>query len=135
MKTIAKTLVVISMLMISLQIIAGNPTLSKKVNYQVQIHLQKDIHVNSMNIFVAMTDGHNKMIAAPQLLRDGKVSYDFYESSTVLGTRVAQLIYTEPNTPELIYSSPDIQNGKFAVGGTYLFNLYIVIQKPGSGEE
>ncbi len=135
MKTIAKTLIAIGILMISLQVIAGNPTLTNYVHYKVQIHLSKDIPFNTNNVFVVMTDGNNKMVAAPQLLRYGKVFYDFYESYSVVGTRVAQLINTEGFTTELFHSSPDIQNGKFAVGGTYLFNLYVEFQKPGKGEE
>lgn len=61
MKTIAKTLIAISVLMISLQVIAGgNQTTTGKVHYKVQIHLPKDIPFKTKNIFVVMTDGNNK---------------------------------------------------------------------------
>ena len=131
MKTIAKTLIAISVLMISLQVIAGNnQTMTGKVHYKVQIHLPKDIPFNTRNIFVVMTDERNNPVAPPQSLCYGKISYDFYESQTVIGTRVAQLIYSDGNTTKLFNSTPDVQNGKFGVGSTYLFNLYVVFLNP-----
>jgi len=132
MKTIAKTLIAISVLMISLQVIAGNnQTMTGKVHYKVQIHLPKDIPFNTRNIFVVMTDERNNLVAPPQLLRYGKISYDFYESQNVIGTRVAQLIYSDGTTTRLFHSDPDVQNGKFGIGGTYLFNLYVVFSNSG----
>jgi hypothetical protein len=77
-----------------------------------------------------MSDENNKMIAAPQLLIYGKTSYEFYESQTVIGTRVASLIYSDGTTTGLFHSTPDVQNGKFGIGGTYLFNLYVLFSKP-----
>jgi hypothetical protein len=134
MKTIAKTLVAIIIMMISLQVIAGgngNSTTTGKVHYKVQIHLQKDVPFKTKNVFVVMSDENNKLVAAPQLLIYGKTSYEFYESQTVIGTRVASLIYTDGNTTGLFHSTRDVQNGKFGVGGTYLFNLYVLITDPG----
>ena len=136
MKTIAKTLIAISVLMISLQVIAGNnQPITGKVHYKVQIHLPKDIPFNARNIFVVMTDERNNLVAPPQLLRYGKISYDLYESQNVIGTRVAQLIYSDGTTTKLFHSDPDVQNGKFGIGGTYLFNLYVVFSKPGTVED
>ena len=132
MKTIAKTLIAISVLIISLQVIAGgNQTTTGKVHYKVQIHLPKDIPFKTKNIFVVMTDCNNKPVAPPELLRYEKVSYDFYESQTVIGTRIAQLIYRDGNTTELLHSAPDVQKSKFGVGNTYLFNLYVVFSNSG----
>jgi hypothetical protein len=134
MKTIAKTLVAIIIMMISLQVIAGgngNSTTTGKVHYKVQIHLQKDVPFKTKNVFVVMSDENNKLVAAPQLLIYGKTSYEFYESQTVIGTRVASLIYTDGNITGLFHSTRDVQNGKFGVGGTYLFNLYVLITDPG----
>jgi len=136
MKTIAKTLIAISVLMISLQVIAGNnQPITGKVHYKVQIHLPKDIPFNTRNIFVVMTDERNNPVAPPQLLRYGKTSYDLYESHNVIGTRVAQLIYSDGNTTRLFNCTPDVKTGKFGLGGTYLFNLYVVFPKPGTVED
>ena len=131
MKTIAKTIIAISVLMISLQVIAGNDqTITGKVHYKVQIHMKKDIPFNTRNIFVVMTDERNIPVAPPQLLLYGKIFYNFYESQTVIGTRVASLIYSDGTTTGLFHSTPDVQNGKFGIGGTYLFNLYVLFSKP-----
>lgn len=131
MKTIAKTIIAISVLMISLQVIAGNnQTTTGKVHYKVQIHLQKDVPFKTKNVFVVMTDERNIPVAPPQLLLYGKIFYDFYESKTVIGTRVAQLIYANGNTTELFRSNPDVQKGKFVICNTYLFNLYVIFLNP-----
>jgi hypothetical protein len=136
MKTIAKTLIAISVLMISLQALAGGSTASiGKVHYKVQVHLPKDTPFYTRNVFVVMTDENNRMIAPVQLLRFGVFSYEFYESTTVQGTRIAKLVYSDGNTTELFHSVPDSQTGRFSIGGTYLFNLYLVVPKTGKNEE
>ena len=126
MKTIVKTLVAISILMISLQVIAGgNQTSMAKIHYKVQIHLPRVSPFYTRNIFVVMTDENNKMVAPVELLRYGKVSYDFYESPSVKGTRKAQLVYSDGTTSRLFNSTPDVQTGSFILGGEYMFNLYV----------
>jgi len=136
MKTIAKTFVAISILMISLQVIAGNNQNSiGQVHFKVQIHLPKDIPFHVRNIYVVMTDGNNNLIANPQLLQYGKVFYDFYEAQSVNGTRKAALIYSDGSTTKLFNCDPDVQNGAFKVGSTYLFNLYVVFPPLSIGEE
>jgi hypothetical protein len=131
MKTIAKILVTISILMISLQVTAGNnqPTLGQ-VHYKVQIHLPKDIPFQANNVFVVMTDDRDTPIAPPQLLKYGKLSYDFNENKSVIGTRKAMLIYIDGTTSRLFNCTPDVQSGKFIIGGTYQFNVYVVFQNP-----
>jgi hypothetical protein len=134
MKTIATTLIAITIMMISLQVNAGgngNATTTGKVHYQVQIHLLKDIPFKTKTVFVVMSDENNKLVAAPQLLIYGKTSYEFYESQSVIGTRVASLIFTDGNSSGLFHSTPDAQNGKFGLGCTYLFNLDVLISDPG----
>ena len=126
MKTIAKTLIAISILMISLQVIAGgNQPILGKVHYKVMVHLPKDVPFYTRNIFVVMTDENNRMVAPAELLRYGKISYDFYESSCVKGIRKAQLVYSDGTTCRLFNSAPDVQNGSFILGGNYMFNLYV----------
>ena len=135
MKTIAKTLVAISILMISLQVIAGNPTAFSTVHYKVLTHLQTVPQIPGMNIYVVITDGNNKMVTSPQLLRTGKNSYDFYESEGTFGTRVAQLILPEGYPTEILQYVPDARSGKFIPGHEYQFNLFIKIQKLGEVDE
>jgi hypothetical protein len=131
MKTIAKTLIAISVLMISLSAFAGGTIPSgASVHYKVQIHLPKP-PVHSQDVFVVMTDGKG-IIAPPQLFSPRKLSYDFYESKNVYGTRIAMLVYFNGSTPVLFNSNPDSKTGKFAIGNTYEFNLFIEIPKPGA---
>ena len=136
MKTIAKTVVAISILMISLPVIAGNtPTSTAKVHYKVQAHLQDVPLIHEMNIYVAITDGNNKLVAPPQLLRSEKNSYEFYESEVAAGTRVAQLIFPEGYPTKRFQVLPDSKSGKFFPGCEYIFNLFIKVQKANGGEE
>jgi len=61
MKTIAKTLAAISILMISLNVIAGtNPLSNGQVHYKVQIHLQKDVPFHTTNVYIVMLDGKDR---------------------------------------------------------------------------
>jgi hypothetical protein len=126
MKTIAKSLIAISILMISFQVIAGgNQTTLAKIHYKVQIHLPRISPFYTRNLFVVMTDANNKLVAPAELLRYEKLSYDFYEAPSVKGTRKAQLVYSDGTTARLFNSAPDVQNGSFILGGNYIFNLYV----------
>jgi voltage-gated potassium channel Kch len=132
MKTIAKTLVAISILMISLSVSAGNNIpVAGQVHYKVQIHLPKDMPFRTEHVYVVMTDERNQPIGPAQLLTYGKLTYEFTENQAVIGTRKAMIIYSDGNTSRLFHSTPDVQNGKFIIGGTYIFNLYIVFEEPG----
>ena len=137
MKTIAKTLVAISILMISLNVIAGtNPLSNGQVHYKVQIHLQKDVPFHTTNVYIVMLDGKDRPIAPAQRIVYGKLSYDFYELQSVIGTRKAILVFDDGSTTRLFNAKPDVQNGKFILGGTYDFNLYITaFQRLGISEE
>jgi hypothetical protein len=136
MKTIAKTLAAISILMLSLQVIAGNnqPNIGQ-VHYKVQIHLQKDVPFRTNNIYVVILDNKDKPVAPPQLLIYGKSSYDFTELESVIGTRKALVVYNDGTTARLFNCTPDVQSGKFLLGHTYDFNVFIRFQKPTVGEE
>jgi hypothetical protein len=136
MKTIAKTLVAISILMISLQVVAGtNPIAIGQVHYKVQIHLQKDVPFRTNNIYVVILDNKDKLIAPPQLLIYGKSSYDFTEPESVIGTRKALVVFNDGTTARVFNCTPDVQTGKFLLGHTYDFNVFIRFQKPTVGEE
>jgi hypothetical protein len=134
MKTIAKTLVVISILMISLQGIAANQVgfSTAQINYQVQINLPKGMPFDDMNIYVAITNERGMLVAPVQKVHPGLTTYYFSESGPKLGTRTASLIYNPLGTENPpFYSTTDSMTGFFKVGVTYTFNLYIKFIVPG----
>ena len=132
MKTITKTLVAISILMISLQVTAGNNQIGTgQVHYNVQIHMPKDMPFNAMNIYVAMTDERGILVAPVQAVHPGLSTYTFNEFGPKLGTRTASLIFDPLGTSTLsLYCLPDSQTGFFKNGVTYLFNLYPTTNPP-----
>jgi hypothetical protein len=132
MKTIAKTIVAISILMISLQVIAANnPVSTGQVHYQVQIHNPKDLPFYSGNIYVAMTNERGILVAPVQAVHSGISTYYFNESGPKTGTRTASLIYNPMGTASLpFYCAPDSKTGIFKNGATYLFNLYPTFNPP-----
>jgi hypothetical protein len=136
MKTIAKILVAISILMISLQVIAANQIGTVQVHYKVQIHLPKGFPPNSGNIFVAMTDERGILVAPVQAVHPGLSTYDFNESGPARGTRTASLIYSPVGTSNFtIFCAPESQTGLFKNGVTYLFDLYVKLLVPVPGGE
>ena len=126
MKTIAKTLVAISIMMISLQVIAANQVGTGQVQYKVQIHLPKDFPVDATNIYVAMTDERGMLVAPVQALHPGLSNYTFNEFGPVRGTRTASLIINPLGMSDFtIYCAPESETGIFKNGATYLFDLYV----------
>jgi hypothetical protein len=129
MKTIAKTLVAVGILMLSLQMIAangGNPTAQTSITYVVKINIPHP-HIGgnyNLVLYVAMTDANGKPIAPAQRFIPGVFTYVFYEKGPYVGTRVAHLV-NDPIVPTNIpfYCAPDSQTGKFLPGNSYLFNL------------
>jgi hypothetical protein len=133
MKTIAKTLIAISAIMIALSASATKPINNESgVHYKVAIHLP-DAPFKANNLYVVMTDGQN-LIAAPQPFTLDKLSYDFYEANNFKGTRTAMLVTFTGRIPALFNSAPDSRTGRFIPGGTYYFNLYIAFPAPGGIE-
>ena len=132
MKTIAKTLVAISILMISLQVIAANNQIGTgQVHYKVQIHLKKALPLNTGNIYVAMTNERGILVAPVQAVRPGLFTYDFNESGPRTGTRTASMIFAPLGTAILpFYCAPDSKTGIFKNGATYPFNLYPTLDPP-----
>ncbi len=126
MKTIAKTLVAISILMISLQVIAANQVGTGKMQYKVQIHLPKDFPFNATTIYVAMTDERGMLVAPVQALHPGLSTYTFNEFGPVKGTRTASLIIKPFGISDFtIYCAPESETGIFKNGVTYVFDLYV----------
>ena len=135
MRTIA-AIIAFSTLMISISLFAGNSNpVSGTVNYQVKVHLPKDTPFYTRNVFVVLVDENNRRVAPEQLLRFGVYTYSFTEKTSVEGTRIAKLVFTNGSTTELFFAAPDSQTGKFTVGNTYLFNLYFVVPSSGKNEE
>jgi hypothetical protein len=135
MKTIAKTLVAISILLLSFQAYsAGNLNTVQSVHYKVNIHLAKIPHFDPKNVYVVMSDG-KAPIAPPQLFRANTLTYEFSEKGTVTGTRVAQLIYNDGTSIGMFGSSVDVKTGRFIAGNTYEFDIYIYDQSAGKSGE
>ena len=130
MKTIAKTLVAVCILMLSLQVNAansnGNPSAQNQIAYSVKINAPQ-WHIGGFNLvlYVAVTDEHGKPIAPAQRAVPGKSTYMFYENGPYKGTRVAVLV-NDPIVPTNIhfFCAPDVMTGGFQNGVTYDFNLY-----------
>ncbi|MCX6245953.1 MAG: hypothetical protein NTU98_14760 [Bacteroidetes bacterium] len=124
MKTLARiTLLVSIMMMLSLLVKGALPLV---IHYQVNVHMPKEKSFNTRNMYVVMTDGYNKPVAPPQLLSKGMETYHFFEGSSVKGTRIAQLIYSDGTTAAMFsIAGPDVQSGSFIAGATYIFNLYV----------
>jgi len=136
MKTIAKTLVAISILMISLQVIAANQVGTGQVHYKVQIHLPKGFPSNTGNIYVAMTDERGMLVAPVQAVHPGLSTYTFNEFGPKLGTRTASLIFDPLGTSTFsLYCAPVSQTGAFKNGITYPFDLFVILQTPVTGGE
>lgn len=132
MKTIAKTLIVLGILMLSLQSIAG-PGISPgsaQITYKVQI-LGQPPHIQNLNfnLYIYMTDQNNRLIGPPQQFKRGTYTYFFYEPGPVKGTRVAHMVNDTryPTTLYSFYCAPSSLSGGFAPGEVYTFDLYPVI--------
>ena len=128
MKTIAKTLIAVGILMFSLHVnaaISGGPG-SQQIGYKVQI-LGQNPHINNFNLilYVAMTDENGRPVDQVQRFKTGTYTYFFSETGPVQGTRVARLV-NDPIVPTTLnfYCAPDAQTGKFLPGDIYVFDLY-----------
>ncbi|MCX6245952.1 MAG: hypothetical protein NTU98_14755 [Bacteroidetes bacterium] len=132
MKTIATMIAIIS-LMITIPTFAGNGNAnSNAVNYKVTVHIPGDRPFYTRNVFVVMTDENNHMIAPAQLLRYGIWTYGFNEGTSVTGTRIAKLVFSDGTTTTLFWAAPDSKTGKFTNGITYLFDLFIAAPDKGN---
>jgi hypothetical protein len=135
MKTIAKTLVTLSILVMSIQAYsAGNINSVQSVHYKVNIHLAKIPNFDPKNLYVVISDGKG-LVAEPQHFRVDNLTYEFSEKGTVTGTRIAMLVYMNGGKPGLFNATDDVKTGRFLAGNTYDFNLYIQPQNIGSIEE
>jgi hypothetical protein len=123
MKTIARAALTTCILMIALYVNAGLPV---AVHHQVSVSMPKERPFNIQNVYVVVTDDHNRPVASPQLLRIGLGTYHFFEPATTRGTRIAQLIYMDGTSAAMFnLAAPDVQTGKFSAGFTYLYHLYV----------
>lgn len=132
MKTIAKILIALSILIISLHSIAvasGGPG-PNQITYKVQI-LGQPPHIPNLNLtlLIGITDENNRLVAPYQQFKKGTYAYYFYENGPVKGTRVAHMINVNRGPTQLyyFYCAPNSQSGSFAPGQTYIFDLYPVV--------
>jgi hypothetical protein len=131
MKTLAKTLIAVILLMVSFQVFSANDkgaiAGSRMIIYQINIHITTDpSFFYGAHFFVVITDENGRLVAPPQLSNINKLIYTFSEAGPVKGTRVARLVL-DPNTDILsdrIIVSPDAKTGVFVPGSVYIFNLW-----------
>jgi hypothetical protein len=135
MKTIAKILIAVIVLLFSFETYASDRSSSSttpQINYVVTIHANQ-IHSGASNLalFVLLTDEKGGLVAPVQAVRPGLSTYTFNENGPVKGTRIARMIY-DPISPSSLpfYCAPDSKTGSFQNGGTYLFNLYPTTNPP-----
>ena len=140
MKTIAKSLIVLSVLMISLQALAAKDQVSKMISsntitYKVLVHMPDGTPSVLRNVYVVVTDEIGRLIAPAQLLIPGKTVYNFSEPGPVKGSRVARISNGLRPHNEIFVSNEDSKTGIFMGGSTYLFNLYIALPTSNHGIE
>jgi hypothetical protein len=138
MKTIAKVLFAISILILSFEANAGKEvkgfvTSTKQIIYHVSAHMDALTPATIRNIFIIITDENGRPVAPAKLLVSGRSEYRFYEAGPVKGVRIAKLIRANGMEVQPILSGEDSKTGKFENGTDYFFNLYIAIPSPVKG--
>ena len=130
MKTIAKILIVVSILTLSFQVNAKPRTTlatSNAITYKVLVHLDNHTFSYVRDFFVVISDENGRIVAPPQQLKAGVSEYNFKESGPVKGTRIAKLSNgTRPHS-DLFLCNPDGRTGFFLGGDTYTFSLYVIL--------
>jgi hypothetical protein len=90
------------------------------------INVNHGDHLTGFNCtyYLFISDERGKMVAPPQVFRNGIWTYTFKELGPVTGTRTAQMV-RDPNIACLgSYSfAPATMSGTFKGGASYLFNL------------
>jgi hypothetical protein len=130
MKTIAKTLAVIFILMLSMEV---NVASAKENSFNTRQEIHYVVNVNTslvqtggtnLDLFVVMTDENGRLVDFAKAVRPGLSTYTFSERGDVKGTRIAVLYYS-PKTPYglPLYCLPDSKTGIFSNGGTYIYQL------------
>ncbi|MCX6251242.1 MAG: hypothetical protein NTX61_10885 [Bacteroidetes bacterium] len=132
-KTIAA--LCIAMIFFGLTALAGKPTIKPEVQrgtikYLVNIHVPVGINIPDVQLFVKITDEHNRLVDLPQQFRFGTVSYVFGEQGPVTGTRIAWIVQSNNDGPKIpLWGNNDIKTGTFLPGHLYQFDIY-----PGTGK-
>ncbi|MCX6245043.1 MAG: hypothetical protein NTU98_10100 [Bacteroidetes bacterium] len=133
MKTIAKILIAISVMMISLTAHAKggeNSVSALAITYKVIVHMPDATPSVLRGVFVVITDETGRLVAPAQLLLPGKTEYQFAENGPVKGIRIAKLSNGLRPHADAWVSNEDARAGLFQNGSTYLFNLYISLPVP-----
>ena len=129
MKTIAKTLIAASILMLSMTLFVTNnsaaPLNGGKIVYVVTIHAPFIDHKmgGALPFNVTLTGDDGSLIGSQRVLY-GVATYVFYEAGPVRGIRTATLEATSPSGGVPFYCAPDSKKGTFMPGDTYNFDLW-----------
>ena len=135
MKTIAKILIAISVMMISFSSFAkkggdNNSVSALAITYKVIVHMPDATPSVLRGVFVVITDETGRLVAPAQLLLPGKTEYQFAENGPVKGIRIAKLSNGLRPHADAWISNEDIKAGLFRNGASYLFNIYISLPVP-----
>jgi hypothetical protein len=133
MKTIAKTLIAASIIMLCFSGYSANnpiPSTTKKITYVVNIIPSQHRIDAPLELFVGIAGDNGKTVGGVQKVQKGTFTYEFFENGPVKGTREAFLINRSTLPSDYIfYCAPAILEGKFDSGETYVFNLYPVVTR------
>ncbi|MCX6251843.1 MAG: hypothetical protein NTX61_13965 [Bacteroidetes bacterium] len=132
-----KTFLVLSIAMIlfGLTALAGKPTIKPEVQrgtikYLVNIHVPVGINISDVQLYVLITDKHNRKVALPQQFSFETMTYVFFEEGPVTGTRIAWIMQSNNDGPKIqLWGNNDIKTGTFLPGHLYQFDIY-----PGTGK-
>ena len=130
MKTIAKILILVSILTLSFEVNAKSRTTlnsSNTITYQVMVHVDKHAFSYVRNFFVVLSDENGRAVAPPQQLKPDVSEYNFKETGPVKGTRIARLAFGDRPHSDLFLCKHEGRTGMFFGGETYTFDLYVVL--------
>ena len=98
-----------------------------KTRYEVVVHFSNE-QALCKSYLVELKDETGRFIGPSQDFDPGISVYNFYESVTSTGTRIARLVPAPYKgrlaCSSLLYTEPAIKTGKFIAGGSYTFDLF-----------
>jgi hypothetical protein len=98
-----------------------------KIRYEVVVHLSNEVTICN-SYLVELKDETGRLIGPSQKFIPGIGVYNFFETVSATGTRIARLV-ADPDIDRLVclnelFTAPAIKTGKFLEGGSYTFDLY-----------
>jgi hypothetical protein len=106
---------------------AANQNGNTKTRYEVVVHLSTEQSICN-SYLVELKDETGRYIGPSQKYTPEISVYNFYETVSASGTRIARLV-EDPDTDRLacpndLFTPPAIQTGNFIQGSSYTFDLY-----------